>query len=109
MILVEGVVGDESFEKGSVDFIAASDRALDKGSNAELVDASGTSLREVEDSFDGLVGKQNVLTSGSFEVETDVAFRVFEAEGSEAVAKGEAGSQWCEEAELEDLEEVFDS
>ena len=66
-------------------------------------------MREVEDSFDGLIGKQVVLASRSFEVETDVFFCVFEAEGSEAVSKGEAGSQRCEEAEFEDLEEVFDS
>ena len=66
LVLVEGVVGDEGLEKGFVDFVAASYSAVDKDTDAELVDTPRTALREVKDSFDGLVGKQVVLASGSF-------------------------------------------
>ncbi|MCP4602147.1 MAG: hypothetical protein GY847_16795 [Proteobacteria bacterium] len=47
----------------------------------------------MEDSLDGLVVKQVVIAAGSFKVEMDVAFRVFEAEGSQAMTEGEAGAQ----------------
>lgn len=81
MILVKGMPCDKGFKEGAVDVVSSFHGAQNQGADAELIDGAGSALGDMENAFDGFIGKEIRVGIDALEVEADVAEGVFKAEG----------------------------
>lgn len=100
---------DEGLYKRCFDGVFAQYGGFNEHTDTELVDGPWSSLRDVENLIDGIVGEDVGFGFCAFQMELDVASGVVESERLESVSKGETGTEWLEDAELEDLEQTFDT